>query len=162
MKKKNKTKNNMVKYIFFGLCFLLIGSIFFLYFGKNNATNNSKNNQKLAVSYHNNKNRLIFKMPNPKEVIFDSFLIPFEKSKESQIISLMISIKVPNIKIRERIFKKRRFFRAIIYEGIRNEINKRGTAFSMEEIESRLSKKINEEISESRMLSLHIKNVKII
>jgi len=163
--KKNKIKisvsDRTLKLIFFSLCFILIGSavVVLLFTGISSISNLTSSDK---LSKRKISERLLFKMPEPSSVVFDGFLIPIENNSKGKLISLKVLIKLPNIKIWGEVNNMKFYLRGIIYDELKLQMERTADLPPLEELEARLSRKINEILSEGKIVSLDILDIKSI
>ena len=158
----NSFNPNILKMIFLSLCVLLIVSIVTMFFVRNSYINKDKANKRDNKLIISNKKRIIFKMPDPNELILKPFLIPVEGQKGNHLYTLKISIKVPNIKTRELINHETYYIRALIYDGIKRKIQDSGEIPPVQEIKKVILERINEFLDNDRFINIKILDLKTI
>jgi len=112
---KYREKKRLSLCIAIGLC-LLIG-IGYLYLKWKRS--NTPFNQKEGTSQFNK-----LAIPKDQLLIFNSFIIPFKENKQFTYISLSVSLYVPNKELKREMIEKKGQLRGIIYDILREEINK--------------------------------------
>jgi len=96
------------------------------------------------------------KVPEDQLLLFHSFVIPLEEKKGLTYISLSISFNVPNKELRREIVAKRKQLRAIIYDILREEINKIEEIPPLEKIKSFLTRRVNMALSAGKVNKVYI------
>ncbi len=96
------------------------------------------------------------KIPEAQLLIFPSFVIPLKEKKGFTYISLSISLNVPNKELREEIIAKKEQLRGIIYDILREEINKTEEIPPLEKIKGFLTTRVNMALSAGKVNEIYI------
>lgn len=97
-----------------------------------------------------------FQIPKDQLVLFDSFVIPLREKKGLTYIFLSISFNVPNKELKREITVKRERLRGIIYDILREEIDRLDTIPPLDEIKRFLVGKINIALSVGKINKIYI------
>ena len=96
------------------------------------------------------------KIPKDQLLLFHSFVIPLEEKKGLTYISLSISFNVPNKELRQEIVAKKEQLRFIMYDILREEINKIEEIPPLQTIKSFLTRRVNMALSAGKVNKVYI------
>ena len=98
------------------------------------------------------------RLPIPKDqlLIFHSFVVPFKESKRFTYISLSIYFNVPNKELRREMIEKKDLLRGIIYDILREEINKIKEIPSLEKLKEFTIRGVNMGLSAGKVNEVYI------
>ena len=148
-----------------GLCLLTGIGYFYLKEKKYPiSVNQQEVNQKLNFAInqkednHKEKTIQINRLGIPKDqlLIFQPFVIPFSENKEFTYFSLSISFNVPNKEIKREIIEKRNQLRGIIYDILREEMNKIKDIPPLDKLKSLIIRGINMTLSAGKVNEVYI------
>jgi len=142
---KYRGKKRLLLSIALGLC-LLIGIGYFYLKGK--AFDIPKEEETTQL------HRL--KIPKDQLLLFHSFVIPLKEKKGLTYISLSISFNVPNKELRREIIAKKEQLRGIMYDILREEINKTEEIPPLEKIKGFLTRRVNMALSGGKVNEIYI------
>ena len=94
--------------------------------------------------------------PEDQLLILHSFVVPFEENSRFTYISLSISFDLPNKELRREISEKKYQFRNIIFQTLREEINRKKEVPSLERLKEVIVEKINMALAAGRIKELYI------
>ena len=96
------------------------------------------------------------KKPEDQLLLFHSFVIPLKEKKDLTYISLSISFNVPNKELRQEIIEKKELLRGIMYDILREEINRIEEIPPLEKIKCFLTKRVNMALSAGKVNEVYI------
>jgi len=141
---KHRGKKGVSLFIALGLCLLIGIGYFYL---KEKAYDIQQEEETTQL------HRL--KIPEDQLLLFHSFVIPLKK-KGFTYIYLSISFNVPNKELREEIIAKKEQLRGVIYDILREEINKTEEMPPLEKIKSFLTRRVNMALSVGKVNEIYI------
>ena len=95
-------------------------------------------------------------IPKHQLLIFHSFVIPFKENKQFTYISLSISFNLPNKQLKREMIVKKHQLRGIIYEKLRQEINKKEEVPLLEELKEVIIRGVNIALSDGKVKEVYI------
>jgi flagellar basal body-associated protein FliL len=95
-------------------------------------------------------------IPKDQLLIFPSFVIPFKENRKFTYISLSIYFNLPNKEIMGEMIEKKGEFRGIIYDILREEINKTEEVPSMPELKGFIVRGVNAALSAGKVNEIYI------
>jgi len=98
------------------------------------------------------------KIPKDQLLLFPSFVIPLKEKKGFTYMSLSISFNVPNKELRQEIIAKKEQLRGIMYDMLREEINKTKEIPPLEKIKGFLTRRVNMALSAGKVNEIYITN----
>jgi len=98
------------------------------------------------------------KIPKDQLLLFPSFVIPLKEKKGFTYMSLSISFNVPNKELRQEIIAKKEQLRGIMYDILREEINKTKEIPPLEKIKGFLTRRVNMALSAGKVNEIYITN----
>jgi len=98
----------------------------------------------------------ILKIPKDQLLLFPSFVIPLKERKRFTYISLSISLNVPNKELRQEIIAKKEQLRGIMYDILREEINRIEEIPPLEKIKEFLTRRVNMALSAGKVNEVYI------
>ncbi|MBL7179784.1 MAG: flagellar basal body-associated FliL family protein [Desulfobacterales bacterium] len=137
--KKYKGKRKLFVYAAIGLCFLA-GAV---YYYRNNKKDEPSRIDRLSAQ------------PGSL-LIFDSFVIPFNGHSEFTYISLSVSFKVPNNEVEKEMKGKRDRLRGVLYEMLKEEINRTAEVPALEKLKEYIIKRVNQLLSTGKVTEAYI------
>jgi len=96
------------------------------------------------------------KIPEDQLLLFHSFVIPLKEKKGLTYMSLSISFNVPNKELRREIIAKTEQLRGIMYDILREEINKTEEIPPLEKIKGFLTRRVNMALSAGKVNEIYI------
>ena len=96
------------------------------------------------------------KIPEDQLLLFNSFVIPLNEKIGLTYISLNISFNVPNKVVRQEIIEKKEQLRGIMYDILREEINRREKIPPLKTIKGFLINRINMALSAGKVNEVYI------
>lgn len=98
------------------------------------------------------------KLTIPKDhlLIFSSFIIPFKENKQFTYISLSVSFYLPNKELRREMIEKKGQLRGIIYDILREEINKAKEIPPLKELKKFVIRGLNTALSTGKVSEVYI------
>ena len=96
------------------------------------------------------------KIPEDQLLLFHSFVIPLKEKRGLTYISLSISFNVPNKELRQEIIKRKDQIRGIIYDVLREEINRIEEIPPLEKIKGFLTRRVNMALSAGKVNEVYI------
>jgi len=142
---KHRGRKRVSLYIALGLC-LLIGIGYF--YPKGKAFDMLQKEETTQL------HRL--KIPKDQLLLFHSFVIPLKEKKVFTYISLSISFNVPNKELGREIIAKKEQLRGIMYDILREEINKTEEIPPLEKIKGFLTRRVNMALSGGKVDEIYI------
>ncbi len=100
--------------------------------------------------------RVSIPIPRIRSLIFPFFVIPFEKNKRFTYMSLSISFRLPNEKLRQEMENKRKLLRAIIYDILVKEANNTEGLPSIESLKNSVYENINSALAGGKVKRVFI------
>ena len=97
-----------------------------------------------------------FKVENDILLTFNSFVIPFKENKEFSCLSLSISFNLPNKELKREMIEKKYQLRGIIYDTLREEINKRKDVPPLERAKYLIIREIDKALSAGKVNEIYI------
>ncbi|GAG19995.1 unnamed protein product, partial [marine sediment metagenome] len=91
-------------------------------------------------------------------LIFHSFVIPLKENREFTYISLSISFSVPNIELKREMIEKKGRLRGIIYDMLREEMNKVKEIPPLEKLKESITRGVNAALSAGKVNKVYITN----
>ncbi len=91
-------------------------------------------------------------------LIFHSFIIPFKENRGFTYISLSISFNVPNKELKREMIEKKGQLRGIIYDMLREEINKVKEIPPLEKLKEFITRGVNTALSAGKVNKVYITN----
>jgi flagellar basal body-associated protein FliL len=95
-------------------------------------------------------------IPKDQLLIFPSFVIPFRENKRFSYISLSIYFNLPNKELMREMIEKKGELRGIIYDILRQEINKLKEVPSLEELKGFIIRGVNTALSAGKVNEVYI------
>ena len=95
-------------------------------------------------------------IPKDQLLIFPSFVIPLKENKKFTYISLSIYFNLPNKEIMGEMIEKKGELRGIIYDILREEINKTEEVPSMPELKGFIVRGVNAALSAGKVNEIYI------
>ena len=142
-----RDKQRLLLCIAIGLCLLIGIGYLYLKWKKSNTPFNQKEGtslfDKLAI-------------PKDQLLIFNSFIIPFKENKQFTYISLSISFYLPNKELRREMIEKKGQLRGIIYDILREEINKAKEIPPLKELKKFVIRGLNTALSTGKASEVYI------
>ncbi|MBW1672725.1 MAG: flagellar basal body-associated FliL family protein [Deltaproteobacteria bacterium] len=142
---KHRGKKRVSLCIALGLCFLIGIGYFYL---KGKAFDILQEEETTQL------HRL--KIPKDQLLLFHSFVIPLKEKKGFTYISLSISFNVPNKELGREIIAKKEQLRGIMYDILREEINKTEEIPPLEKIKGFLTRRVNMALSGGKVNEIYI------
>ena len=96
------------------------------------------------------------KISEDQLLLFHSFVIPLKEKKGLTYISLSISFNVPNKELRREIIAKKERLRGIMYNTLREEINRIEEIPPLEKIKDFLTRRVNMTLSAGKVNEIYI------
>lgn len=96
------------------------------------------------------------KIPKDQLLFFHSFIIPLEEKKGLTYISLSIFFNVPNKQLRQEIEGEKEQLRGMMYDILREEINKGEEVPPLKKIKGFLIRKVNTALSTGKVKEVYI------
>lgn len=90
---------------------------------------------------------------------FNLFIIPYHNNNQFTYLSLDVSFKLPDKKLRLEMLQKREKLRGIIYEIMRQEINRTNQYPSLKKLKEIIVKGVNEVISNGKIHEIFVTDV---
>ena len=97
-------------------------------------------------------------IPKDQLLIFHSFVIPFKENRGFTYISLSISFNVPNIELKREMIEKKGRLRGIIYDMLREEMNKVKEIPPLEKLKESITRGVNTALSAGKVNKVYITN----
>ena len=142
-----RDKQRLLLCIAIGLCLLIGIGYLYLKWKKSNIPFNQKEEtpqfNKLTI-------------PKDQLLIFNSFIIPFKENKQFTYISLSISFYLPNKELRREMIEKKGQLRGIIYDILREEINKAKEIPPLKELKKFVIRGLNTALSTGKASEVYI------
>ena len=152
IEREYRGKKRVWLFIATGLCFLMGIGFLYVKLKKSDITLSQKEvHQKKEISQANR-----FPIPKAQVLIFHSFIIPFIDNKEFTYISLSVSFKLPNKELKREMIEKKNQLRGIIYDILREEINKINDVPPIEELKEFIIKKLNDSLSSGKVKEVYL------
>ena len=95
-------------------------------------------------------------VPKDQLLIFPSFVIPFKENKRFTYISLSIYFNLPNKELMREMIEEKSELRGIIYDILRQEINKLKEVPSLEELKGFIIRGVNTALSAGKVNEVYI------
>ena len=95
-------------------------------------------------------------IPKDQLLIFPSFVIPLKENKKFTYISLSIYFNLPNKEVMGEMIEKKGELRGIIYDILREEINKTEEVPSMPELKGFIVRGVNDALSAGKVNEIYI------
>ncbi len=144
---KYREKKRLSLYIAIGLCLLIGIGCLYLKWKKSNIPFNQKEGISQSI-------RLA--IPEAQLLIFPSFVIPFKENKQFTYISLSISFNVPNKELGREMIENKFQLRGIIYDILREEINKATGILPLKELKKFVIRGLNTALSTGKVNEVYI------
>ena len=96
------------------------------------------------------------KIPEDQLLLFHSFVIPLKEKRGLTYMSLSISFNVPNKELRREIIANKEQLRGIMYDILREEINKTEEIPPLEKIKRFLTRRVNMALSAGKVNEVYI------
>jgi len=96
------------------------------------------------------------KIPKDQLLLFHSFVIPLKEKKGFTYISLSISFNVPNKELKREIIAKKEQLRGIMYDILREEINKIEEIPPLEKIKGFIARRVNMALSAGKVSEVYV------
>lgn len=153
--KQNGTKK-LVLFIFILLGLSIMGGIGYFFTQEEKPPTSSE--QKGDIPHLEDRTVQINQSVTPKDqlLIFHSFVIPFKENKQFAYISLSISFNLPNKQLKREMIEKKHQLRGIIYEKLRQEINKKKEVPLLEELKEVIIRGVNIALSDGKVEEVYI------
>ena len=100
-----------------------------------------------------------FSIRKDQLVRFNLFIIPYHNNNQFTYLSLDVSFKLPDKKLRLEMLEKREKLRGIIYEIMRHEINRVNQYPSLKKLKQIIVKGVNEVISNGKIHEIFVTDV---
>ena len=97
-----------------------------------------------------------FEVENDILLTFNSFVIPFKENKKFSCLSLSISFNLPNKELKREMIEKKYQLRGIIYDTLREEINKRKDVPPLERAKYLIIREIDKALSAGKVNEIYI------
>ena len=134
--RKDRGKRRLPLYFVAGLCLMALAG--YIYLQNENETKKAPRVYRSAIT-------------NDQSIIFELFVIPFKEYQKFTYASLSISFELPNKELMEEMKENKEQLRGIIYDILREEINKIKEFPSLEQIKECIKKGVNGVLSEGEV-----------
>ena len=95
-------------------------------------------------------------IPKDQLLIFSSFVIPFEENRRFTYISLSIYFNLPNNELKGEMMEKKGELRGMIYQILKEEINKTEEVPSLEKLKAFVIEGVNAALSAGKVNEVYI------
>ena len=91
-----------------------------------------------------------------RSLVFDSFVIPFREHDKFAYLSLDISFRLMDRELAEEMTAKRDLLRGIIYDILREEVNKTGKLPLLDELKEHIIEGVNKALSSGKVKEAYV------